>query len=623
MRVWINGKRVTVKPAQSIGKGGEADVYDIGSGRALKLFKAPDHPDFNRQSAEQRGAADRLAVHQRKLPAFPKNLPDRVVTPVELATGTKGGAIVGYTMRLVAGAEPLHLLADRAFRAAGVDDSAVVRTFLDLHRTVERLHRARIVLGDFNDLNVLVQGDEAHLIDADSFQFGNYPCPMFTQRFVDPILCVEDNGGLLLNGSHNTDSDWYAFAAMLMQSLVFVDPYGGIFRPRNKKHRVPDLLRPLMRISVFHPEVRYPKPARPLDVLPDDLLHHFHEVVERDRRGEFPKDLLEGLEFHECDACKLVHARVQCPECGGVAPAAIKEATVVRGKVLATHVFRTTGRVVAVAGHDGGISWLAYHDGVLRREDGRAVLSGRLSPRDAYALQGERTIIGRDGRVVVLDRRAERIDNGVADVVAGRTMVTANERHRYWVHAGRLLRDGRYGPEPLGEVLSGQTRLFVGERFGLGFYNAADLCVGFVFDAERAGLNDSVPLPRIPAQLIDVDCTFSDSRAWLLTATSEQGQTVHTCTVVRADGEVEASARALAGDDSWLGTLRGKCAVGDKLLAATDEGFVRVEVIGGQIAETKRFPDTEPFVASDSRLIAGRDGLYVAGDREITLLRIQ
>ena len=42
------------------------------------------------------------------------------------------------------------------------------------------------MVGDFNDLNILVTGTDAWLIDADSFQFGTYLSPVFTERFLDP-----------------------------------------------------------------------------------------------------------------------------------------------------------------------------------------------------------------------------------------------------------------------------------------------------------------------------------------------------------------------------------------------------------------------------------------------------
>ena len=76
MEVYVRGKRVRLDPASSIGQGGEADVYDIGSGLALKLFKPPDHPDFAADPLAQQAAADRLQEHQQKLRDGVKRLTD-------------------------------------------------------------------------------------------------------------------------------------------------------------------------------------------------------------------------------------------------------------------------------------------------------------------------------------------------------------------------------------------------------------------------------------------------------------------------------------------------------------------------------------------------------------------
>ena len=101
--VYVCGKRVKVDPSASIGKGGEADVFNVGRGLALKLFKGPDHPDLTGDPDAAEGARARLDMHQAKLPLFPRSLPDRVVSPIELATDKSGARICGYTMPLVSG----------------------------------------------------------------------------------------------------------------------------------------------------------------------------------------------------------------------------------------------------------------------------------------------------------------------------------------------------------------------------------------------------------------------------------------------------------------------------------------------------------------------------------------
>ena len=75
MEIYLRGKPITLTPKKAIGKGGEADIYNIGKGKAIKIFKPPDHPDYYGQPNEQKGARIRIKEHQQKLPAFPKNLP--------------------------------------------------------------------------------------------------------------------------------------------------------------------------------------------------------------------------------------------------------------------------------------------------------------------------------------------------------------------------------------------------------------------------------------------------------------------------------------------------------------------------------------------------------------------
>ncbi len=88
MEIYVKGKRVS--SMKFVNKGGEAEVFDIGEGLALKLFKPPDHPDYDLSPLEQKAARLRLDEHQQKLPKFPKNLPRSVIVPQDLATDKIG-----------------------------------------------------------------------------------------------------------------------------------------------------------------------------------------------------------------------------------------------------------------------------------------------------------------------------------------------------------------------------------------------------------------------------------------------------------------------------------------------------------------------------------------------------
>lgn len=87
-------------------------------------------------------------------------------------------------------------------------------------KVIDEIHAAKVVIGDFNDLNVLIAKDEPYFIDADSFQYNGFLCKVYTERFVDPLLCDPQANRPVLAKPHNEDSDWFAFRVMLMQSLL-------------------------------------------------------------------------------------------------------------------------------------------------------------------------------------------------------------------------------------------------------------------------------------------------------------------------------------------------------------------------------------------------------------------
>jgi tRNA A-37 threonylcarbamoyl transferase component Bud32 len=616
--VVVGGQRVRLDPSTSIGKGGEAEVY-LYQGKALKVFKEPTHPDFQGDTHAQKAAKERIALHQRKLPAFPKGLPSQVIAPQELANDLNG-AVAGYTMTFLKGAEVLMRYADRGFRQQGVPNDQVTVIFKKLHGLVQQIHKAGVVMGDFNDLNVLV-GQDIYLVDADSYQFKagseTFFCTTFTNKFVDPLLCDPKQSSLLLSQPHNEASDWYAFCVMLMNCLLYVDPYGGVYRPHDPAKRVNHDARPLHRITVFNPEVKYPKPAIPYGVLPDELLQWFCDVFERDRRHEFPIQFLQ-FNWTKCTNCGLEHARRACPDCARTG--VVKETLTVRGNVTATRIFKTDGTILYATYQGGKLLWI-YHDGTsFCREDGTRVLQGPVNPHLRFRLQAGATYAGFGGQVAKL-QAGKPNEQLRTDSFGNRPVFDTNEKHVYTLQNGQLLHDV-LGAEYVGDVLAGRTLFWVGPEFGMGFYQAGGLAVHFVFKADRGRINDQVKLPSIKGQLVDSTCVFGQNRAWFFTSESDGGRIINRCHVLKGDGTLVASAEAEAGTDHWLGEIRGKCAIGAFLLSGTDDGIVRVEPDGTTLKVVKEFPDTEPWVNAKSALFPGPGGIYVVGSKDITLLKI-
>jgi hypothetical protein len=618
--VWLRGKRVRLDPRRSLGKGGEAEVFDAGAGRAVKVFKGPDHADYQGQPHEQQAARERIEEHQRKLQQFPRPLPPQVIVPEELALDAQG-RVLGYEMRLLDDAEPLSRWGEPRFRRAGATQARAASVLRGLHGALSALHGAGVVVGDLNDLNLLVRRDEAHFIDADSFQFGPFACRVFTERFVDPLLCAKDAPQLVR--PHGQGSDWYAFAALVCQTLLCVGPHGGIHRPKDPARLCPPRLRALRRLTVFDPEVQYPKPATPWQVLPDDLLHELREVLERDARRPLARPLLEALEFRTCARCGAEHARASCPLCSPHAQA--RAATVaVRGQVRCTRVARTRGAFVVTAVQQGELRWLAHEEGRLLREDGSCPLRGPLDPQVRFALQGASTLLACGSELWVL-RPGHAPERRSVDQCGAQPSFAAAAHTVVWASEGRLLRDSPLGPAPIGEVLQDRTRLWCGDSLGLGLYAAGALAVAFLFDPERRGVIDSLPLPALRGQLVGAHGLLSEARAWLRVTCSESGRLVHRARCYDRAGALLASAEAREGDPDWpwLDALEGGCAASDHLFVPGDAGVVRVEAAAGALCVAQRFPDTEPFVDAASRLLPGPGGLYVVDKQEISLLQIR
>ncbi|HSN30818.1 MAG TPA: hypothetical protein VLT45_31235 [Kofleriaceae bacterium] len=518
--MWIDGARIELR--QLLAQGGEAEVYDLGDGRVVKWWKPADHPDFVGNAVAQAAAAKRIAEGGARLAALPARLRDvgSVVTPIGLAR-SRTKQVIGYVMAKVAG-EPLFSLGESRWRRAHAVD--VRGVLLALHDALAALHRAGVVVGDCNDLNVRVDGTRVHLIDVDSYQLPGFACSMFSERFVDPRLC--DAGQLVPVRPHDEASDWFAFAAMALRSLVLVGPWGGVARGLASL-----AARALQRKSVLAPDVTYPRTARPLATLPDGLVHLFRAIFERDERGVFPRSALEQLRIVTCAACGEEHARVRCPACAVVVP--------------------------PVAVH-GRLRWQPI-------------------------------------------------------------AVPATPARRVFLDGDALWRTTALGPERIGSVLAGQTRVWCGDALGIGFYRASGYARGFVFHPERGRLDDSLAMPRLRGQLVAAHATLAADRAYLWLTLADAGRLATTALVVDAHARVLACE---ALDAPWAAGVAGACASGPHLFVPTDDGIVRVEVVGGALVQTRSFPETAPLVTAGDRLLLHATGLDVVRARDAIRLQL-
>lgn len=593
MRVFLNGQSITLGPRDLIGQGGEASVYGH-AGLALKLYHEP----------EDRAARDALQTRFRKLRAFPSGLPNRVLAPIGLVTDGRNRPL-GFAMRRALGAQDLFLT------KPGPKEAFTL--FLGLARLLTEVHARSVVVGDLNDGNVLVDDTGIYLIDADSMQFGSFPCLVAHERTLAPELYGID---LSAGPKFSVGTDWYAFCVLFFQKLFGVHPFGGVHK------KLGTLLRRIeARHSVLRDDVQKPKATPPFELLPDSMLDYFHRTLEQGERRPPAAGLLE-IELASCSVCGLEHARTACPACRRHGVLSARPVLHHRGRCLARVLFQTRGRILAVE-TAGGLRYLIEEDGRLMRED-RRVLPLPTFPVDEAATYS----LGRSATWIAMGERASLVaPDGLQQTLS---IDTAMDQPLFGgAHGhGAFVRDGILETTALtrrlGTIVPAEARIFAGTEIGYGFYRIGRLTHHFLFQPGRGGLL-SIPLPPIIGQLRSVRATFDGTDVLVEIAVVAAGKAVHRIALVDHQGRVVASHEGVPEESPVLAHGGRPAMFGRRLLVPTDNGLLLANVDEklGRFLEGRIFTETEPFLSAKTDLYPGPKGsVYLVNQREFLQLEL-
>jgi serine/threonine protein kinase len=628
MKVYLNQKEIALNTNNIVGEGGEAVIYKYSHKNVIKLFKSPQHPDFTTLE-EQQAVQKKLIDLQKKLISFPSSLPANVLFPKEVITDSSG-FILGYKMPFINDSEVLKKYSEKQYRTLGIDNNDIVEIFKKMFSTVKEIHKNDLIIGDFNDLNIMIKNNDPYFIDVDSYQFNNWLCSVFTTKFVDPLLC---NSDLILEKPFTKISDWYSFSVMLLQSLLLVHPYGGIYRPTNKEQNIPHGERPLHGVSIFRDDVRFPKFGIPINSLPDDILDFFYDTFEKKQRKEFSEKLLD-MEWKICSNCNTYYAKNSCPNCEHISEERIKEKVMIKGEIKATEIFKCR-KILFIQELNNELfvihtdKQLADTNEIIVRNHNKIKkfkIDYKIFPPIRFRVFNFEPVVGLGNSLILQDKKM------YVDVYKRVSMFDTNKKHLYWIENGVLYRDnsisgiGMYDKKELGKVLENQTLFWVGDEFGLGFYRAGNYTTVFTFDAEHGNMNDTIKLPfKIKGQLLESTCYFSNHICWFLVSIKEKNDIVNHCVALNQAGEIFAYTNNKANPDMeiTLKNIRGNCAVGNNMLfCTTDLGMQRLRIENGGILLTE-FPDTEPFLDSESYLFHSISGLTVTDTHTITELEFR
>lgn len=275
--IFFRGAKKAHHPQNRLASGGEGDVYALSNSQAVKIYHNPD--TINEEKLH-------LLCHLSTAGL----LPQTAYGPQELVYDRSGRAI-GFVMpKMPAEAIPLKSFCAPNFQKANHITPAVIFPLFDrILRDVQRFHRGGVIIGDFNDTNVFIDGrnfDAVFWVDIDSTQIGRFPCPVAHPAFFDPHLYhVTD---LATQPAFTAASDRYAFLIHLAKALTGVHPYGGT-HPKIKT--LPD--RATRHLSFFEPTVQLPPFAKNPHTLPDPLKKIFKAYFCRGQRPELPVDLFQ------------------------------------------------------------------------------------------------------------------------------------------------------------------------------------------------------------------------------------------------------------------------------------------------------------------------------------------
>lgn len=196
----------TLRLETSIGSGGEGEIYLASSGNVCKVYK-PEKLTRGVQAKLELMVANQLDIKG-------------VCWPRELVY-SDSGVVVGYAMERAAGKS----LASTVFAPKPVFLSQfgawtrvnLVELCISVVERIQALHDANVLVGDLNGSNILLASDrDVYLVDTDSYQINDFPCPVGMVNYTAPEIQGRDFKTFLRTREH----EHFALASLLFMMLV-------------------------------------------------------------------------------------------------------------------------------------------------------------------------------------------------------------------------------------------------------------------------------------------------------------------------------------------------------------------------------------------------------------------
>lgn len=257
--VLIGGKKkITLGQNEYKAQGGEGIVY-VKNGLAFKIYHDPSK-----------------MIPEGKLLELKQITTENVLAPRDVLYDPKTKKAVGFTMPFVDNTEYLTKLFSRKFKTDNhITPDMVVALVSQMQRQLNDLHHENILVGDYNEMNFLLDSKFAvpYHIDVDSYQTANFPCTAIMDSVRDRRLPF---------GKFDLESDWFSWAVVTFQMYTGIHPYKG----RHPDFKTTELdERMTQNISVFDPAVKIPKNCQDFSAIPTNQLDWYKNVFIKGERS--------------------------------------------------------------------------------------------------------------------------------------------------------------------------------------------------------------------------------------------------------------------------------------------------------------------------------------------------
>ena len=258
--IYLNKKiKVTLSDKDYLASGGEGTVYiKKADSLAFKIYHDP-----------------KKCIPEQKMLELQQIGIDNVIYPKDIIYNDSGLPL-GFTMRYVKDTEYLCKLFVKNFKTDNnISSEDIVNLVTNMQKTLIDLHKKRIIVADYNEMNFLVDNatfQVPYYIDVDSYQTPHYKATAIMDSVRDRKLPF---------GQFNEMSDWFSWAIVTFQLYMGIHPFKGMhpkYTNNDLENRMKDC------ISVFDSEVKVPKFCRDYSVIPKKHLEWYKKIFEKNER---------------------------------------------------------------------------------------------------------------------------------------------------------------------------------------------------------------------------------------------------------------------------------------------------------------------------------------------------